>query len=180
MAPVIFSLSPKPPPPFAAAESAAPVSATRAAAPSHPTVAEPSKPVLIAEKPAVKSTAKPAEKARAESADKAKPKPDARKGKGEAKPEEAAERLWVQVAGGATKADLPKAWAKLKGKVPTLAKGQSVATTPLRFTNRLLVGPFKSADDAQDYVNRMSKNGLSGFVFTSAKGQDVEKLSAAK
>ncbi len=111
----------------------------------------------------------------------AKAKPDERKGES-AKPStgDAAERVWVQVAGGATKADLPKAWATLKGKAPPLAKGQGTVTTPLRFTNRLLVGPFKTADDAQAYVNRMSKSGLSGFVFTSAKGQEVEKLPAAQ
>ena len=111
----------------------------------------------------------------------AKAKPAERKGEGDRQSAGAApERVWVQVAGGATKADLPKAWAKLKGKTPPLAKGQSATTTPLRFTNRLLVGPFKTADDAQAYVNRMSKSGLSGFVFTSAKGQKVEQLPAAK
>lgn len=89
-------------------------------------------------------------------------------------------RIWVQVAGGASTADLPRTWARLKPKAPPLAKDQDVWTTPLRATNRLLVGPFKNDDEAQAYVNRMSKAGLSGFTFTSEKGQEIAKLPTAK
>ncbi len=85
-------------------------------------------------------------------------------------------RAWVQVAGGANVRDLPKAWAKLRDKVPAMFKGRSAYSTPLRFTNRLLTGPFKNEDEAQNFVNQIAKSGLTGFVFTSEPGQKVDKL----
>ncbi|MFS0737313.1 SPOR domain-containing protein [Sphingomonas sp. 1P06PA] len=89
----------------------------------------------------------------------------------------APERHWVQVAGGANKSTLPKAWAGLKAKYPKELAGKSPWTTPLRFTNRLLVGPFKSAGEAQAFVNSTAKSGWTTFTFTSPAGQDVEKLA---
>lgn len=87
-------------------------------------------------------------------------------------------RVWVQVAGGANEGDLRKAWAALQAKAPDLFRGRQGWSTPLRATNRVLTGPFKSDDEAQAFVNRMSKAGLSGFVFTSAKGQKIDRLGA--
>jgi hypothetical protein len=87
-------------------------------------------------------------------------------------------RVWVQVAGGANEGDLRKAWAALQAKAPDLFRGRQGWSTPLRATNRVLTGPFASADEAQAFVNRMGKAGLSGFVFTSAKGQKVDRLGS--
>jgi Flp pilus assembly protein TadD len=87
-----------------------------------------------------------------------------------------AARIWVQVAGGANEASLEKAWAGVKTKAPDLFRGRQGWSTPLRATNRVLTGPFKSADDAQEFVNKLSKAGLSGFVFTSTKGQKIDRL----
>lgn len=87
-------------------------------------------------------------------------------------------RAWVQVAGGANEGDLKKAWAALQSKSPDLFRGRQGWSTPLRATNRVLTGPFKTADEAQAFVNRMAKAGLSGFVFTSAKGQKVVRLGS--
>ncbi len=88
------------------------------------------------------------------------------------------ERYWAQVAGGANKADLPKAFARLKEKSPKLFVGRSAWTTPLRATNRLLVGPFKTIEAAQDFVNLAGKESLSAFAYTSPAGQEIEKLGA--
>jgi Flp pilus assembly protein TadD len=90
------------------------------------------------------------------------------------------ERVYVQVAGGANKDDMDKAWAGVKKKAPELMKGHSPATTPLRATNRLLIGPFKDDDEAQAFVNKMAAKGLSGFTFKSSKGQKVEKIDTGK
>lgn len=87
-------------------------------------------------------------------------------------------RIWVQVAGGSSVRDLPKEWARLRDKAPAAFKARSAYTTPLRFTNRLLAGPFKSDDDAQSFVNQIAKSGLTGFVFTSEAGQKIAKLPA--
>jgi len=85
-------------------------------------------------------------------------------------------RIYVQVAGGANKADMDKAWAGVKKKAPELMKGKSPSTTPLRATHRLMVGPFKDEAEAQAFVNKMSGKGLSGFVVKTSKGQKVEKV----
>jgi len=85
-------------------------------------------------------------------------------------------RIWVQVAGGAYEGDLPKAWAKVKAKAPEAFKGKTGWTTPLRATNRVLAGPFKSDEAAQDFVNQLAKKGIHAFAFTSDKGQKVDKL----
>lgn len=87
-------------------------------------------------------------------------------------------RVWVQVAGGANVADLPKEWTRLRGKAGALLQGRQSWTTPLRFTNRLLTGPFKSSDEAQAFVNQIAKSGITGFVFTSDAGQKIARLPA--
>lgn len=101
---------------------------------------------------------------------KGKPKPDP------AKTEPA--RHWVQVAGGANVSDLPKAWRALVAKAPAELRGRQIWTTPLRFTNRLLVGPFKTTAEAQAFVNTIGKKGVSAFAWTSEPGQKIEKLAA--
>lgn len=85
-------------------------------------------------------------------------------------------RVWVQVAGGSSTRDLPREWTRLSGKAPAAFKSRSAYTTPLRFTNRLLTGPFKTGDEAQDFVNQIARFGLTGFVFTSEAGQIIDKL----
>ena len=84
----------------------------------------------------------------------------------------------MQVAGGANEHDLPKAWAAVKAKAPAAFKGKQGWSTPLNATNRVLTGPFKSDDAAQDFVNTLKKEGLSAFPFTSTAGQKVDKLPA--
>ncbi|KQM66674.1 MULTISPECIES: tetratricopeptide repeat protein [unclassified Sphingomonas] len=85
------------------------------------------------------------------------------------------ERHWVQIAGGANVAGLPAAWGIMAGKAPAL-KGRQAWTTPLRATNRLLTGPFKSDAEAQDFVNTLRKSGVQAFAFTSEAGQKVARV----
>ena len=83
----------------------------------------------------------------------------------------------MQVAGGANKDDLPKAWAAAQSKAEAL-KGKSAYTTPLRATNRVVTGPFKSDAEAREFVNTLAKQGLSAFPFTSDDGQKMTRLPA--
>lgn len=85
-------------------------------------------------------------------------------------------RQWVQVAGGANKAALPRTFAALKGKAPKLLGSRSAWTVPVNATNRLLVGPFADAKEAQAFVNELAKAGLDGFAWTSEAGQKIERL----
>jgi hypothetical protein len=74
--------------------------------------------------------------------------------------------------------DLPKAWRGLLLKASAELKGRQPWTTPLRFTNRLLVGPFKTPAEAQAFVNTIGKKGVSAFAWSSEAGQKIEKLAA--
>lgn len=87
------------------------------------------------------------------------------------------QRWWVQVAGGANEDDLGKDWKRVTGKSSAL-KGKGAYTTPLRATNRLLTGPFKSQEEAMALVNTLKKDGTSAFAWQSPAGQKVSRLPA--
>ncbi len=133
-----------------------------AAAPEPAPVAKVETPpsATVVEKPAPKPAAKPAVKAPAN-------KP--------ATPADPA-RHWVQVAGGARAADLYKDWDRLAKQSPAAFKGKQGWTTPLRATNRLLAGPFKTPAEAQNFVNAIAKDGISAFAWESEQGQKIEQL----
>ena len=132
--------------------------------------------VKTAPKPETKEPAKKAETTKKESAKQEAAKKDTSK-KEPAKPAEPS-RHWVQVAGGADRPGLVREFGKLKQKAPKLLGDRTPYTTPLRFTNRLLVGPFKSEDEAQAFVNELSKADLTAFSWTSPAGQEISKLTA--
>ncbi|WP_404373989.1 SPOR domain-containing protein [Sphingomonas sp. MMS24-J45] len=71
---------------------------------------------------------------------------------------------------------MPKQWAKVRTKSKAFGS-KGGWTTPLRATNRILTGPFKSESEAQSFVNTLAKDGLSGFVFVSDAGQKITKLA---
>ena len=85
-------------------------------------------------------------------------------------------RIWVQVAGGANERDLPKAWTAAQRRAAAL-KGRAAYATPLRATNRVVTGPFKTEAEARAFVNQLAKQGVSAFQFTSAAGQRMTRLS---
>jgi hypothetical protein len=127
------------------------------------------------DKRAADRDAKPAN-SRTAAASSAKDKESKSKGKKPAAPPKDPSRVWVQVAGGANEATLPRAYAAVKAKAPKLLNGRSAWSAANRATNRVLVGPFDSEDDAQDFVNKLAKADVSAFTFTSEKGQKIEKL----
>lgn len=133
-------------------------------------------PVIVAAKPKVEPAAKPAAKPAAptKAEPKAKTEPKSKPKVDPAKAEPA--RHWVQVAGGADVKALPKAWNAIIAEAPAEFRGKQAWTTPLRFTNRLLVGPFKTPAAAQDFVNMIRKKGVEAFAWSSQAGQKIEKL----
>lgn len=84
-------------------------------------------------------------------------------------------RIWVQVAGGASASDLPRAWRAAQAKAPAL-KDRAGYSTPSRATNRVLTGPFKTEAEARALINQLARQGVSAFSFTSERGQDVKAL----
>lgn len=140
------------------------------AAPSAASAAKPAEKVASQGKaPETRPASRPVALAKAEP-EKARPAAKAEAAK-------APSRHWVQIAGSADKSGLRGEFARLKAKAPKLLGDKSAWTAPLRFTNRLLVGPFKSEGEAQDFVNELAKAELTAFSWTSPSGQEVEKVS---
>jgi Flp pilus assembly protein TadD len=139
-----------------------------------PAAAEPT----VADSPALRAQARKVEAAtRAEALAAQKKKAEQAKAAQEAKVAKSnPPRHWVQVAGGANKSDLPKAWAALKGKWPGQLGGRAPWTMHYRYTNRLMIGPFPSADAAQDWVSARKKEGMATFRVSTRAGEGVEKL----
>ena len=158
-------------PPRAEPKPAAPKPAAPKAAPA-------TKPPAKDEAAAKKTeTAKKADSAK--KADTAKKGETAKAAAKKAEPEaKQTSRHWVQIAGGANKAAMSTEFSRLKSKAPKLLANRTPWTTPLRATNRLLVGPFKSEKEAQEFVNQLAKLDLSAFTWTSPAGQEIVKLSA--
>lgn len=128
--------------------------------------------------PARVAPPKPKPAVRASAAATSAAKPPAKKTKPKPAPPAEPSRVWVQVAGGAQKAALPREFARLKAKAPKLLGGRTAWTTPLNATNRLLVGPFAGSTQAQAFINQLKAADLSAFAWTSPAGQKIEKLPA--
>jgi tetratricopeptide (TPR) repeat protein len=158
-------------PASAPARSTTPAPAASRPKPAAPVVTPKPKPAEVRGKPGARAT-EPADEvvttAKARKKEPVKPKP---------KVEPEPKRIWVQVAGGANEDMLPGAWRQLVKKAPAAFRGRTAWSTPLRATNRLLAGPFKTAAEAQTFVNQLKKEGMSAFVFTSEAGQKITKLA---
>ena len=161
-------ISPLPAPPVAPPPAAAVPSSGLSAIAATIQSLEP-EPVEAPKPAPAKTKPKTAEPAKADSA-----RADTRKADMAKQPS----RHWVQVAGTADKPALGREFARIRAKAPKLLAGKTGWTTPLRYTNRLLVGPFKSKDEAQDFVNELAKADLTAFTWTSPEGQEIVKLAA--
>ncbi|WP_165357215.1 SPOR domain-containing protein [Sphingosinicella sp. CPCC 101087] len=89
-------------------------------------------------------------------------------------------RHWVQIAGGANRAALPAEFARLRQQAPEQLGGRAAYTATLRATNRLLVGPFASPDEAQGFVNQLARHNVAAFAWTSEAGQEIERLQTGR
>nr|WP_301183124.1 SPOR domain-containing protein [Sphingomonas quercus] len=85
-------------------------------------------------------------------------------------------RIWVQVASGANRGAMPKAWSAVKGKNASALRNRTPALARAGATNRLLVGPFTSEKEARAVVNKVAGS----FMFTSRKGEEITTLAGAK
>ena len=85
-------------------------------------------------------------------------------------------RYWVQISTGET-AVMQSEYRRLSRKHPELFKGQQGWTSPWKTISRLVVGPFDGYDSANAWYNSLKKAGGDGFVWNSAQGTEVTKLS---
>ena len=84
-------------------------------------------------------------------------------------------RIWVQVLTGSNRSAMGKEWQRLSGQAAAL-RGRKPLISPWRNNFRLLTGPFSSDAEAQAFVEKLRKEGVSGFQFTSPAGQTVDGL----
>jgi hypothetical protein len=87
-------------------------------------------------------------------------------------------RYWVQLAGGAKADRMPIEYQRIKAKKPKLFARRTPYIVELKGWARLLIGPFKSEDEAQEAVNDLKAADINAFGWASPAGQVVEKLTA--
>ncbi len=92
------------------------------------------------------------------------------------KPKEPASLLYVQLASGAHADRMATEFARIKAKKPGLFAGRNARVTNGKDLFRLVIGPFKSRDDSNVFVNQLSKAGIGGFNYTAPDGMTFDKL----
>ncbi|GAA4028268.1 hypothetical protein GCM10022281_03850 [Sphingomonas rosea] len=98
----------------------------------------------------------------------------------EAKPAKSSggSRIYVQLAGGSNTDQMVKEFAKIRAKKASLFKGRAPVVAAMKGWSRLLIGPFKSDDEAQEFVNDLHAAKLQGFAWTAPGGIKLEKLAS--
>jgi tetratricopeptide (TPR) repeat protein len=90
-----------------------------------------------------------------------------------------ARRFWVQLGGKPDEAALGAEFQRLKARAPGLLGDKSAWTAPAgASSSRLLVGPFKTMDDADLFVGMLNDEGLRATAWISPAGQEIVKLAA--
>ncbi len=85
-------------------------------------------------------------------------------------------RAWVQIGVGnaaGMRGDYRKASA---GKNAELFKGKSAYSAAAGRSQRLVVGPFANARDANAWLAKFKKNGGNGMIWNSAAGEEVDQI----
>ena len=106
------------------------------------------------------------------------PKPPAPKPapKAKPKPPPVPSRVWVQVGTGRNVKALAFTWRRLQKTGGALLARHDAYSATWGATRRLVTGPYKSEDDAQDAIKALKKKGIDAFEFTSDEGEEVTPL----
>lgn len=86
-------------------------------------------------------------------------------------------RVWVQLASGQNPDALPAQFRRIKTRHRELLDGMSGYVAEGGDRARLLIGPFKSAADANIIVEDLESVRVDAFSWTSPPGQTIRKLS---
>ena len=86
------------------------------------------------------------------------------------------QRHWVQVATGRDVSALGFDWRRIRRNSSGLLDAGEPFTARWGETNRLVTGPYASADAAQEMVTKLKEAGVDSFRFTSAEGEEVTPL----
>jgi Flp pilus assembly protein TadD len=107
--------------------------------------------------------------AKPKAAPKAEPAPVEPVGRG------AGTRHWVQIASAPDNL-VDHEYRRLKRKHPSLLSDKEGYRTPMGQSNRVLVGPFDTEDDAKAFVGELKKDRLTAIAWTSPEGHGIDKI----
>ncbi len=85
-------------------------------------------------------------------------------------------RHWVQIA-SAPDSLVTSEYRRLKAKHPKLLGDKDGYRTPFGRSNRVMVGPFPTADEARAFVGQLKKSSLTAIAWTSPQGQEIDKIN---
>jgi hypothetical protein len=83
----------------------------------------------------------------------------------------------VQIANGAPGA-LAFELNRIRRAAPELMQGRTAWSAANGPSGRLLVGPFASSAEAQEFVNQLARKQVSSFAWHSDAGEEVGRLPA--
>ena len=92
-------------------------------------------------------------------------------------PPSTARRYWVQLASGSNAAALPDQFRRIKRRYPEMLEDLNGYVADDSQRARLLIGPFKDANDAADFAEGLDSSGLDAFSWTSPQGLPIRKLA---
>ena len=86
-------------------------------------------------------------------------------------------RIWLQLASGTNSDALPSQFKRMKSRNGELFEGISGYVAEGQGRARLLIGPFRSKDDAEIFAEDLASVDIDAFSWTNPPGQSVHKLS---
>jgi hypothetical protein len=86
-------------------------------------------------------------------------------------------RHWVQLGTG-QRAALGFTFNRIRTSAPELLRNRNAYWASMGASNRLLIGPFATSAEARAFVNRLSRQRVNAFAWSSAAGEEVERLPA--
>lgn len=87
-------------------------------------------------------------------------------------------RLWLQLATGATADAMPEQFRRTKARSRELLGKLDGYVAEEQGRARLLVGPFRNAEDARIFAEALETDGVRASSWTSAEGQQIRKISS--
>lgn len=88
----------------------------------------------------------------------------------------ASKRHWVQLASGANSAALPIQFRRIRSRKPDMFDGLAGYVAEQSDRARLLIGPFGSSSDADEFAQALEEARIDAFSWTSRPGETVRKL----
>jgi len=87
-------------------------------------------------------------------------------------------RFWVQLASGPNVSALPEQFRRSQQRSRELLTGKTGYVAEEAGKARLLVGPFRNADDASVFAEELEVDGVRAFSWSSAEGQLIRKITS--